>query len=331
MQQRALIIESDGQGGTRPQLQQRELALPRLGRVRVEVSHSGLNYKDALAVTGRGRIVRRLPLIPGIDLAGVVSASADPRFVPGQTVLATGWGLGEEFDGGYTNQADVAGDQLLVIPEGLDPAKAMTLGTAGLTAMLSIMALEQRGIIPEDGEILISGASGGVGSIALLLLARAGYRCVALSGRPEAQGDFLRRLGAQGVLDRAELLASKRPLDSARWAGAVDVAGGATLHAILKSTAYGGSVAACGLADSAELATNVFPFILRGVNLLGIDSVHCPVHRRSEAWHRLARDFPEAGYAFLRTGTVGLEGLPAAAAALLDGELHGRWLVEPGR
>jgi acrylyl-CoA reductase (NADPH) len=304
------------------------------GDVLVRIEYSAVNYKDALAVTGRGKIVRSYPMVPGIDLAGRVVESNHAEFHPGQAVLATGWGLGERVWGGYAERARLPADWLLPLPDGLDTRRAMLLGTAGLTAMLCVMALEQ-GIDPsvpetEARQVVVSGASGGVGSFAVALLARLGYRVSAVSGRSRYH-DYLRGLGAEELVSRAELEGTDEspvpPLASQRWAGAVDTVGGRVLAEILARMRYRGCVAACGLAGGAELHTSVMPFILRGVRLQGIESVYCPRDLRQRAWKRLAELLP--GDLLDRVGqSIPLEQVPKAAEALLAGELHGRVVVE---
>lgn len=309
----------------------RELGLTDLpaGDVRVDVTCSSLNYKDGLAVTGKGKIVRAFPMVPGIDFAGTVAESASVRFQPGDAVILTGWGVGERHWGGYAQQARVNADWLVAMPAGLDAYKAMTIGTAGFTAMLCVMTLEEAGVRPGHGKILVSGAAGGVGSIAVLLLARLGFHVVAVTGRPETHG-FLASLGAKEFISRQEMSEPGRPLENQRWAGAVDVVGGDMLARILAETAYGGAVAACGLAGSFKLATTVMPFILRNVSLRGVDSVSCPQERRTLAWERLASELPESAYADLGH-TIGLADVPQAAADIVAGRIQGRVLVDPNR
>lgn len=301
-------------------------ALP-AGEVTVRVAYSTINYKDALAITGRGKIVRSFPMVPGIDFAGTVESSDAAAFAPGDQVVLTGWGVGERHWGGLAGYARGKGSWLTRLPEGLTAETAMGFGTAGLTAALCVIALEEAGIAPSDREVVVTGATGGVGSVAVALLAHAGFNVTAATGRA-GEADYLRHLGARQVIDRAELAApSKRPLDSERWAAGVDTVGGTTLAAILRATAYTGAVAACGLAGGTDLPTTVFPFILRGVRLLGIDSVMAPQARREAAWARLARDIPADLLAEV-TRTVGLADVPALATALLDGQVRGRIVVD---
>jgi acrylyl-CoA reductase (NADPH) len=292
--------------------------------VTVDVEFSSFNYKDGLALAGRNRILRHYPIIPGIDFAGTVAQSASPRFRPGDKVVLTGFGVGENWSGGFAERARVKSAWLVALPAGLDARQAMAIGTAGFTAMLAVMALERHGIA-KGGEVLVTGAAGGVGSIAVRLLSRLGYRVTALTGRP-AEQDFLESLGAGAILERAAYQAPGKPLQAERWQGAVDSVGGTILANVLAATAYGGAVAACGLAGGADLPTSVFPFILRGVALLGIESVQCPLALREEAWRRLARDLTAADLAAV-TEEIGLGDLPARAEAILAGQVRGRTVV----
>ncbi|MGD9255042.1 MAG: MDR family oxidoreductase, partial [Chromatiales bacterium] len=293
----------------------------------VDVEMSSLNYKDGLAVTGTGKIIRDFPMVPGIDFAGTVASSASDRFSPGDPVILTGWGVGERYWGGFAQKARVRPDWLVPVPEGLDARKAMTIGTAGLTAMLCVMTLEEAGVSPGSGKVLVTGAAGGVGSVAVLLLSRLGYEVTAQSGRPETR-DFLSGLGASDFVSRDEMNEPCRPLETQRWAGAVDVTGGAILARVLAEMNYGGAVAACGLAASFKLETTVMPFILRNVSLRGVDSVYCPIERRTEAWRRLAKELPDS--AFDEIGTViGLGEVPRAAGDIIAGKIKGRTLVDP--
>lgn len=294
------------------------------GDVTVDVEYSSFNYKDGLALKGLGRILRTFPMVPGIDFAGTVRASAHPGFAAGDAVVLTGWGVGESWSGGFAARAKVKGDWLVKLPQGLSARHAMALGTAGLTAMLCVDALERHGIAP-GGDVLVTGAAGGVGSVAVRVLSRLGYKVSALTGRRSEEA-FLRSLGATAIVDRAEYASPGKPLAGERWAGAVDTAGGAVLANVLAATAYGGAVAACGLAASSELATTVFPFILRNVALLGVDSVNCPTGRRLAAWTRLAALLTEADFALV-TREVGLEDLPALAGEILAGHVRGRTVV----
>ena len=298
------------------------------GDVTVRVSHSTVNYKDGLAITGRSPVVRRFPMIPGIDFAGTVETSTHAEFKPGDAVVLTGWGVGETHLGGYAQKARVKGDWLVPLPKELTAARAMAIGTAGLTAMLCVLALEGQGVRPDHGPVLVTGAAGGVGSVAVALLAKAGWHVIASTGRA-AEADYLKGLGAAEILDRAELSAPGRPLGKERWAAAVDCVGSHTLANVLAQTRYGGAVAACGLAQGMDLPASVAPFILRGVSLLGIDSVMCPKPRRLVAWQRLAHDL-EAGDLDAMTRTVPFERTIEVATAILEGQVRGRTVVEIG-
>ena len=297
------------------------------GEVELDVSHSTLNYKDALAITGAGKIVREFPFVPGIDLAGTVRRSTDPRFSAGQEVILTGWGVGERHWGGLAERARVKADWLLPKPDGLSLAQCMAIGTAGFTAMLSVLALEEQGVRPGDGEVVVTGAAGGVGSVAIPLLHRAGFAVVASTGRM-ALSDYLSGLGAQRVVDREQLSeGSRAPLDSAVWAGAIDSVGGATLVNLLKAMRYHGVVAACGLAGGAAFNGTVFPFILRGVRLIGIDSVNFPAAARPAVWARLARDL-DLDLLARMTRTIPLGAVPEVAPDFLAGRVQRRTVVD---
>ncbi len=322
---RALLIEKDEQGQRVSLKNLQKNQLPD-GDVLVRVSHSTLNYKDALAITGKGPVVRQFPMVPGIDLAGIVEESQHPDFKAGDAVLLNGWGVGEAHWGGLSQYARLKGDWLIPQPEGFSPAEAMAIGTAGYTAMLSVLALERHGITPERGDILVTGANGGVGSFAIALLARLGYRVVASTGRPE-EAEYLSALGAAEIIERASLSAPGRPLGRERWAGAIDSVGSHTLANVCASTRYGGCVAACGLAQGMDFPATVAPFILRGVTLAGIDSVMRPRADRLDAWQRLARDF-DRGLLATTTHTIGLEQAMDAASALLAGQVRGRIVVD---
>lgn len=294
------------------------------GDVTVDVDYSSFNYKDGLALKGLGRILRTFPMVPGIDFAGTVRASAHTDFRPGDKVVLTGWGVGESWSGGFSERAKVKGEWLVKLPDGLSTRQAMAIGTAGLTAMLCVDALERHGIA-KGGEVLVTGAAGGVGSVAVRLLSRVDYKVSALTGR-RSEEPFLRELGASAIVDRADYAVAGKPLASERWAGAVDTVGGPVLANVLAATAYDGAVAACGLAGSSELATTVFPFILRNIALLGVDSVNCPKARRIAAWDRLSALLTEADFALV-TREVSLEDLPALAGEILAGHVRGRTLV----
>jgi acrylyl-CoA reductase (NADPH) len=297
------------------------------GDVTVRVQYSTLNYKDGLALTGKAPVVRVWPMTPGIDFAGVVESSASPDFKAGDAVVLNGWGLGETQQGGYAGKARVKADWLVKLPDGLAAVDAMAIGTAGYTAMLSVIALEREGITPDRGDVIVTGAAGGVGSIAIALLARLGFRVIASSGRKASEGDYLAGLGAAEVIDRAELSGPARPLGRERWAGGVDSVGSHTLANVLSMTRYGGAVAACGLAQGMDLPGSVAPFILRGVTLCGIDSVMAPKVRREEAWRRLARDLDLAKLAAIRRDAT-LAEVPALAADIVEGKVRGRIVVD---
>jgi acrylyl-CoA reductase (NADPH) len=286
-----------------------------------------VNYKDGLALTGKAPLVRVWPLTPGIDFAGVVETSENPDFKPGERVVLNGWGVGETHHGGYAGKARVKGDWLVKLPDALSTAEAMAIGTAGYTAMLSVMALEREGVTPGNGDILVTGAAGGVGSVAIALLAGLGYRVVASSGRKASEGDYLSGLGAADIIDRAEFAAAGRPLGRERWAGAVDAVGSHTLANVLSQTRYGGAVAACGLAQGMDLPGSVAPFILRGVTLCGIDSVMAPKAKREEAWKRLARDLDLAKLAAMRLDAR-LADAPALGADIIEGKVRGRVVLD---
>lgn len=301
------------------------------GDVVVDIAYSSLNYKDGLAVTGRGPILRRFPIVPGIDLAGAVRAvgpaAAAAGLAVGDDVLVTGWGVGETFSGGYAEVGLVRADWVVPLPAGMDARTAMALGTAGFTAALAVMALEDHGVRPADGDVVVTGAAGGVGSVATALLAAAGYRVLASTGRA-AEADYLRSLGAAEIIDRARLGGGPaQPLDKARYAGAVDSVGGDTLAALLAQTKTHGAVASCGLAGGSELRTTVFPFILRGVSLLGIDSNTCPTPRRRAAWDRLAHGLPRPLLAAM-TAERPLSEIGALAEAIVAGGVRGRVVID---
>ncbi|ATP07355.1 oxidoreductase [Aeromonas salmonicida] len=323
---KALLLENqDGKtAATLTRLAESQLPA---GEVRVAVSYSSLNYKDGLAITGKGKIVRQWPLVPGIDFAGTVLESADSRYQVGDKVVLTGWGVGEGHWGGMAEQARVKADWLVPLPAGLDERQAMCIGTAGLTAMLCVLALEEAGITPDSGEVLVTGAAGGVGSTSVALLAALGYQVAALTGRPEEQGAMLTALGASRIVPRGELLEPAKPLEKQLWAGAVDTVGSQVLAKLLAQMNYGGAVAACGLAGGFDLKATVMPFILRNVRLQGIDSVMCPLARRQLAWQRLARDLPARFFEQAVT-EIALEQVVAAAEAITQGRIAGRTLVK---
>jgi acrylyl-CoA reductase (NADPH) len=296
------------------------------GDVTIRVSHSSLNYKDGLAVTGKGPIIRQFPLIPGIDLAGKVISSQHPRWKTGDDVVLGGWGVGEGHHGGYAQVARVKGDWLVPLPKGFKPEDAMAVGVAGFTSMLCVMALEEQGVKPDEGEIIVTGSAGGVGSVAVLLLSKLGYK-VAASTRRMNEADFLKSLGATTVVDAAELNMSVKPLAKVRWAGGIDSVGSVTLANMLSMIAPDGAVAACGLAQGMDLPTTVAPFILRGVRLIGINSVTTPLPRRQMAWDRLVRDL-ELGKLHSLTTTVGLSDVPKVADDIVAGQTRGRVVVD---
>jgi acrylyl-CoA reductase (NADPH) len=297
------------------------------GEVTVAVSHSSLNYKDGLVLRGLGGLAKTYPHIPGIDLAGTVERSTVPAYRAGDPVLATGWFIGERHWGGYATRARLKADWLVPMPAGLDARRAMAIGTAGFTAMQAILALEDHGLKPGNGEVLVTGAAGGLGSVAVAVLAKLGYTVAASTGRAETH-DYLTGLGAATIVDRKELATpSGRPLEKERWAGVVDSVGGETLATALRQTRYGGAVAACGLAGSNTLPTSVLPFILRGVNLLGIDSVQCPTALRRRIWTRLAGDLP-LDKLDAATTVVPLGALIDLAPKILKGEVRGRVVVD---
>ncbi|HEY1845342.1 MAG TPA: MDR family oxidoreductase [Buttiauxella sp.] len=321
---KAIVLEQ-AEGKTLASVKQIELPAASAGDVLVDVDWSSLNYKDALAITGKGKIIRHFPMVPGIDFAGVVNHSDDARFTAGQPVVLTGWGVGENHWGGLAEQAQVKADWLVPLPAGLTARQAMILGTAGLTAMLCVMALEEAGVTPQSGEVVVTGASGGVGSTAVALLHALGYQVAAVTGR-ESTHDYLLRLGAKRIVPRSEF-AETRPLEKQIWAGAVDTVGGTMLAKVLAQTNYSGCVAACGLAGSFDLPTTVMPFILRNVRLQGVDSVSAPLARRTAAWQRLAKILP-AGFYEAATTEINLEEAPQVAAAFLNNAIQGRTLVK---
>jgi len=300
------------------------------GDVTVAVRYSSLNYKDGLAVTGKGKIIRSFPMVCGIDLAGTVESSESSSFQPGDDVVVTGWGLSETAPGGYTQRQRLKSEWLVKRPDAQTLEQTMSIGTAGLTAMLCILALEKNGLNPQaDGEVLVTGAGGGVGSVAVAALAKLGYHVAASTGRQETH-EFLRGLGATTILTREELATAGKPFDKERWAGAVDAVGSQTLATVLAQTRYGGSVAACGLVGGNDLPTTVLPFILRGVSLLGIDSVMCPIDRRVEAWNRLARDLPTQQLEEMTT-VEPMTRVAELAEDILAGRTRGRVVIDTSK
>ncbi|MBR9821865.1 MAG: oxidoreductase [Rhodobacteraceae bacterium] len=326
---KALIMEKpEGAEEATPQIREiSEADLPD-GEVLVSVDYSTVNYKDGLCLSpSGGGLVRKYPHVPGIDFAGTVESSEDARFATGDRVVLTGWRVGEVHWGGYAQKARVKADWLVPLPEGLSTRQAMAVGTAGFTAMLAVMALEDHGLSPDKGEVLVTGAAGGVGSVATAILGHLGYKVAAVTGRPET-AEYLTDLGASRIVPRAELAETvKRPLESETWAGCVDAVGGEMLARVLGQMKYGGSVAAVGLAGGAKLPTTVVPFLLRGVNLLGIDSVMQPFENRQRAWSRVARDLPMAKLEEMVRPAV-LEDLPGLGADILKGRVQGRVVVD---
>jgi acrylyl-CoA reductase (NADPH) len=305
-----------------------ESALPE-GDTLIDVEYSSLNYKDGLAITGKGKIIRgELPFIPGIDLAGRIIETSSGRYASRERVVVTGWQIGEKYWGGYSQKQRVRSEWLVPIPESLSTRQAMILGTAGVTAMLSVMALEHQGLKPDDGEVVVTGASGGVGSIAIALLSARGYQVVASTGSQEAR-EFLESLGAQRIIDRHELpAAAEKPLDTSRWAGAIDTVGGATLAGIISQLFPHASVAACGNASGFDLETTVFPFILRGVNLLGIDSNTATFEQRRKAWSRMASDLSEPTLERIQSAVIGLEQIAEKSREITEGKIQGRVVID---
>ena len=326
---KALLLTQDDAGKTTAAVRQLTNDDLPAGDVLVAVDYSSLNYKDGLAITGKGKIVRTWPMVPGIDLAGSVLESDSPDYAAGDRIILTGWSVGEKYWGGYSQRQRVQSKWLVPLPDGLDSQQAMAIGTAGFTAMLCVTTLEGAGITPDKGIVLVTGASGGVGSVAVAILAKLGYTVAAVSGRPKSE-DYLRQLGAAEFVSREVMNQPPRPLEGQRWAGAIDTVGSTLLARVLAETSYGGCVAACGLAGGFDLPTTVMPFILRNVSLRGVDSVMCPVDRRKEAWGRLVRDLPAEALGEIRQ-TISLEELPAAAEKIVAGQIRGRVIVDLNR
>ncbi len=320
----AILIEKPDDQQTVKLTTLEDNALPE-GDVRVDIAWSSLNYKDALAITGAGPVVRHFPMVPGIDFAGLVTESAHPDFKPGDKVILNGWGVGEKHWGGLASQARVNGDWLVPLPANLTGRQAMAIGTAGYTAMLCVLALEKQGVTPDAGEIVVTGAAGGVGSVAVSLLANRGYAVAAVTGRM-AEAPYLKSLGASAIIDRAELSTSGKPLARERWAGAVDVAGSTVLANVLAAMQYQGVVTACGLAAGMDLPASVAPFILRGVTLVGIDSVMCPKPRRLAAWQQLATELDLTQLDAMTT-EIPLNQVIETAPKFLKGQIRGRVVV----
>jgi len=312
--------------GTTAQLTQFDEAELMEGDVTVRVEWSTLNYKDGLALTGKAPVVRRFPMIAGIDFAGTVEQSSHPQWKAGDKVVCTGWGMGETHLGAYAEKARVKGEWLVALPQGLSARDAMAIGTAGFTAMLSVLALEKHGISPKSGPVVVTGAAGGVGSVATAVLSKLGYHVIASTGRA-SEADYLKEIGAAEVIDRNELSAPAKPLAKERWAGGVDSVGSTTLANLLSMTKYGGAIAACGLAAGMDLPSSVAPFILRGVCLLGIDSVMCPIEPRKAAWQRLASDLDRTKLSEI-TQEISLDQVSEWGAKILAGQVRGRIVVK---
>jgi acrylyl-CoA reductase (NADPH) len=322
---KALLLEKDDAGFRAAVTSLDESRLPE-GDVTVAVDYSTLNYKDGLAITNKAPVVRAWPMVPGIDGAGTVLESTHPDWKPGDRVVHNGWGVGETRWGGLAERARLSGAGLVKLPAAFTTRQAMAIGTAGYTAMLCVLALERQGVKAGDGEVLVTGATGGVGSVAVALLAKLGHQVVAATGKA-GEADYLKRLGASAIIDRAELAAAGKPMQKERWAAVVDAVGSQTLASALAQTRYGGVVAACGLAQGGDLPATVMPFILRGVTLAGVDSVMAPVARRREAWSRLATDL-DASLLESMTTEIGLDGAVEAAHKLMAGQVRGRTVVK---
>ncbi len=326
---RAIQITKDADGYQARLAELDDSTLPE-GDVTVDVAFSTLNYKDGLAITGTSPVVRKFPLVPGIDLAGTVRDSSHPEFKPGDAVVLNGWGVGESHSGGLAQRARLKGDWLVPLPAAFTAQQAMAIGTAGYTAMLCVLALERHGVTPASGEVVVTGAAGGVGSVAVAILAHLGYTVTAVTGRPQ-EADYLKALGAASIIDRAELSAPGKPLAKERWAAGIDTVGSHTLANVCAALKYRGVVAACGLAGGMDLPATVAPFILRGVTLAGVDSVMCPKPDRLLAWARLATDLPAAQLERIGGRVVGLAEALAIAPELLSGQVRGRVVVDVSR
>jgi acrylyl-CoA reductase (NADPH) len=323
----ALLISKTDDGQKVEVTQLDEAQLPAEGEVLIDVAYSTLNYKDGLAITGKSPVVRKWPMVPGIDLAGTVVDGGGSAWKAGDQVVLNGFGVGETHWGGLSQKARLKGEWLVALPKGITPRQAMAIGTAGYTAALCVNALETAGVTPDKGEVLVTGATGGVGSVAIALLAKAGFQVAAATGKA-SEGDYLKQLGATTIIDRAELAAPGKPMQKERWAGVVDSVGSHTLANACAQTRYGGVVAACGLAQGMDFPASVAPFILRGVSLLGIDSVMAPQAPRAAAWARLARDLDMGLLDVIGGQEVGLSGAVAAAGQLMDGKVRGRIVVD---
>jgi acrylyl-CoA reductase (NADPH) len=322
------IVVDKGDGGQKVALTDFDEADLMEGDVTVRVEWSSVNYKDGLALTGKAPVVRRFPMIAGIDLAGTVESSSHPQWKPGDRVILNGWGLGETHLGGYAEKARVRGDWLIRLPARNSARGAMAIGTAGFTAMLAVMAIERHGVVPRQGPVIVTGATGGLGSVAVALLAKRGFTVIASTGRP-TEADYLRSLGAHEIIERKELAGTVKPLSRERWAGGIDTVGSTTLANVLSMIRYDGAVAACGLAGGMDLPATVAPFILRGVSLIGIDSVMCPLDRRREAWRRLTSDL-DAGKLAAMTSEIDLPGVLEAGQRILQQGVRGRIVVRIG-
>lgn len=325
----AILIEKDDAGYRAATTSVDEAQLPQ-GDVLVDVQYSTINYKDGLAITGKSPVVRQFPMVPGIDFCGTVKQSQHPDFKTGDAVILNGWGVGETHWGGLAQQASVNGKWLIRLPSGMKPEQAMSIGTAGYTAMLCVMALQRNGLTPESGDILVTGAAGGVGSVAVALLSSLGFRVIASSGRQQEE-EYLRKLGAAEIIDRNTLSEPGKPLGKERWAGAVDSVGSHTLANVCAGTKYRGAIAACGLAQGLDFPASVAPFILRGITLVGIDSVHCPIKERQQAWDRLSNELDPAKLALIGSRTVGLNEVIPLASQILEGKVRGRIVVDVNR